>query len=257
VLAWQSSGSGLPIVFLHAFPLSGQMWDVNKAEFAKHFRVVTVDFPGFGRTPAAGDIVTMDFLAEQVKQTLAATNIPDKKVFVGLSMGGYVLMRLLKLIPDQIRAAVFVSTRAAADMAETRANRFKKIEFVEKAGIAAFVEKQLPALLGPTTMAGAEDVVDNARAIALTASAVGIGAALRGMAGRPDSTDLLKQGAFPSLFVSGQEDGIIPASEMEAMSAMRPKSEFHVIERAGHLLNLERPHEFHETVATFLKRKVL
>ncbi len=252
-----SSGSGLPIVFLHAFPLSSQMWEPNKAELAKHFRVITLDFPGFGKSPSAGEIATMDYMAESVKKTLAAAGVAEKKVFVGLSMGGYVLMRLLKIMPEQIRAAVFVSTRSAADSPEAKAKRFKNIEIVEKEGIPAFVERQIPALLGATAMAASPAVVDHVRQIALESSSSGVYAALRGMAGRPDSTDILKQTDYPLLFVSGQEDTIIPSTEMEALSHLRPKAEFHLIEKAGHLLNLEQPKKFNDALATFLKRKVL
>jgi pimeloyl-ACP methyl ester carboxylesterase len=257
MLRLTSSGAGLPIVFLHAFPLSGKMWDANRAELSKHFRVVTVDFPGFGASDSAGEIATMEYMAEGVKKALVAANISDKKVFVGLSMGGYVLMRLLKLMPDQIRAAAFVSTRSAPDSPEAKAKRFKNIEIVEKEGIPAFVEKQLPVLLGATTTASRPDVVDQVRQIALTSTASGICAALRGMAGRADSTDLLKQALCPMLFVSGREDGVIPSAEMESMASLRPKSEFQVIEQAGHLLNLEQPQKFNDALATFLKRKVL
>ncbi len=252
-----SSGSGLPIVFLHAFPLSSRMWEPNTPELAKHFRVITLDFPGFGKSPSAGEIATMDYMAESVKKTLSATGVAEKKVFVGLSMGGYVLMRLLKIMPEQIRAAVFVSTRSAPDSPEAKTKRFKNIEIVEKEGIPAFVERQLPALLGATAMASTPAVVDQVRQIALESSSSGVNAALRGMAGRPDSTDILKQTDFPLLFISGQEDTIIPSTEMESLSHLRPKSEFHLMERAGHLLNLEQPKKFNDALATFLKRKVL
>ena len=134
MLEMTSTGSGLPIVCLHAFPLSSRMWEPNVANLAKHFRVITLSFPGFGKSASAGDIATMDYMAENVKKTLAASPIHEKKVFVGLSMGGYVLMRLLKIMPDQIRSAVFVSTRAGADSPEAKSKRFKNIELVEKYG---------------------------------------------------------------------------------------------------------------------------
>jgi pimeloyl-ACP methyl ester carboxylesterase len=257
MLEMTSTGSGLPIVFLHAFPLSGRMWEPNTPELSKHFRVITLDFPGFGKSESAGDIATMDHMAESVKKKLGSSGLKEKKVFVGLSMGGYVLMRLLKIMPDQIRAAVFVSTRAAADSPEAKANRFKNIEIIEKEGMPAFVEKQLLTLLGKTALASAPKVVDFVRQLALSAPAPAVCAALRGMAGRPDSTDILKQADFPMLFVSGQEDRAVPSAEMELLSTLRSKSEFRLIEQAGHLLNLEQPAKFNDALVTFLKRKVL
>lgn len=233
------------------------MWEPNKAQFSKHFRVITIDLPGFGKSAPAGEIATMDFMAESVRQTLLSTGINEKKVFVGLSMGGYVLMRLLKTMSDQVRAGIFVSTRAGADSPEIRAKRFKNIELVEKEGVPAFVEKQLSVLLGKTAQESSPVTVQLAREIALESSATAINAALRGMAGRPDSSDLLKRADFPMLFMAGTEDNVIAPTEMEQLSKLRSGSEFELIQGAGHLLNLEQRNAFHEAVSTFLKRKVL
>jgi pimeloyl-ACP methyl ester carboxylesterase len=247
----------LPIVFLHAFPLSQRMWDGAKTEFSKHFRVLTLDFPGFGGSAAEGDVSTMDRLAQAVLDTLVAAGVTEKKVFVGLSMGGYVLIRLIKRLPDQVRAAVFVSTRTAADTPEARAKRFKNIETVESRGLPALVDRLLPSLIGETTLKTVPAVVESIRAMALAASPAGVCAALRGMAGRPDSTEVLKNAAFPALFVAGSEDTVVPPAEMEGLAAFSGRFEFRRIERAGHLLNLEQPGLFNDALSTFLKRKVL
>jgi pimeloyl-ACP methyl ester carboxylesterase len=199
---------------------------------------------------------SLEQMAEAVVSTLVSAGVSDKKVFVGLSMGGYVLMRLLKSFPEQVRAAVFVSTRAAADSAEARSKRFKNIEVTQTEGVPVLIERLLPALLGPTTATQRPDVVAATREMALKNSAAGIVAALRAMAERPDSSDVLNRADFPMLFVAGKEDSVVPPAEMEALSKAL-KRDFVLINEAGHLLNLEQPTQFHDAISAFLKRRVL
>ncbi len=257
MLHWESAGTGLPLVFLHAFPLSRQMWDPNRHELSKHFRVITIDLPGFGQSAGVGEVATMEAMAKEVLLTLDHAKISEKKVFAGLSMGGYVLFQILKLAPELIRAAVFVSTRAAADTEETRLKRSKNIELVDQEGIAAFADRQVPVLLGPTSLQNRSSVVEQVRTWAGSANPAGVKAALRGMAQRPDMTDAFKETKFPALFISGAEDRVVGSAEMEAISTLRSNTEYRLVEQAGHLLNLECPQPFGEIFSQFLKRRVL
>src|SRR5688572_28964408 len=116
----ESTGSGVPLVFIHAFPLSHAMWDVNKPTLSKNFRLITIDLPGFGASPLAGDISRMDAMAKEVLTALDAHGVKDQFVVAGLSMGGYVMMQILRLAPERVRGAAFLSTRTAADTPEGR-----------------------------------------------------------------------------------------------------------------------------------------
>jgi len=51
-LAYSDTGAGLPIVFLHAFPLNRTMWAAQEAALSSEFRVVTVDLRGHGESDA-------------------------------------------------------------------------------------------------------------------------------------------------------------------------------------------------------------
>lgn len=253
-LAADQSGTGIPLVFLHAFPMDRRMW-APQASFSRHYRMITIDLPGFGESRLSGS--SMDAMARSVMKTLDALNVRDKCVFVGLSMGGYVLLHFARIFPDRLRAAVFVSTRSAADSPEGKEKRFQNIQTVEKQGVQVLIERQLPALLGETTHKERLDVVENVRTIGESQKAAALAAGLRGMAERLDTSTVLDGLQCPGLFISGAEDGIIKSAEMELISRRVKNSEFHVVEKAGHLLNLERPDVFEELLSHFLKRRVL
>lgn len=254
-LASEQAGNGIPLVFLHAFPLDRRMWAPQES-FAKHYRRIAVDFPGFNESRLTTSS-SMETMARGVMKTLDSLGVREKAVFVGLSMGGYVLMQIARVFPDRIRAAAFVSTRSAPDTAEGKQKRLDNIEIVQKQGVKKLVELQLPALLGETTHRERPNVVETVRGIANAQPADAIIGALRGMAERSDMSTVLDGLQCPALFVSGAEDTIIKSSEMEGMAKRVKNSEFHVVEKVGHLLSLERPEALDDLINHFLKRRVL
>lgn len=249
--------SGIPLVFIHAFPLSERMWDVNRAALGKNFRFISVDLPGFGRTPLASNTSTMESMADHVLKTLDAQGITEKFVVAGLSMGGYVMLQVLKKAPGRVRAAAFLSTRAGADSPEACDKRFKNIEFIEKNGAGPFAERMVQTLLGKTTQTTKPELVEQVKDWVASADPKAICAALRGMAERPDMTATLDSLQVPTLFLAGEEDVVIAPSEMEANAKRVAKSEFHTLPAAGHLINLENHDLFNDLFLKFLKRRVL
>jgi pimeloyl-ACP methyl ester carboxylesterase len=119
------------------------------------------------------------------------------------------------------------------------------------------VEIMKPALLGKTSLATRPELVASLSAEILTAKPNGVISSLRAMANRPDSTPLLKNIKVPVLVISGEEDPVIPSSEMEAMAKLLKEAEFHVLPKVGHVLNMEAPDLFKDKFSHFLKRRVL
>src|SRR5215213_2221604 len=89
--SFEEIGSGKPIVFIHAFPLSGKMWKSQAELLAKTgFRVILPDLPGFGENKQLSHRFSIEEMASQISQLLESLNI-RKAIIGGLSMGGYVL----------------------------------------------------------------------------------------------------------------------------------------------------------------------
>ncbi len=90
------------------------------------------------------------------------------------------------------------------------------------------------------------------RAMMLSTPPAGMARALRGMAARADSTELLGQIPGPTLVVGGEEDPLSPPAEAEAMAKNIPNAKHVKIPRAGHLSNLEQPAAFNAALEEFL-----
>lgn len=245
-LSLDDDGQGDPWVLLHSFPIDRRMWaSQRQALVASGRRVVAVDLPGFGGTlPLATDAPSLDGYVDALLATLDRLGL-DRVTALGLSLGGYVALRLAARAPERLRALVLADTRAAGDSPETRASRVLNLGLVRAKGPPALIEKMLPHLLAP----GAPDALkDQLRRWASEQSVEGVTGALLAMRDRPDATSVLPGLRCPVLMVVGEHDGITPAAEHHAMAAAAGGARVEVIAGAGHLSNLERPDAFNRSV---------
>ena len=241
-VAFEQSGVGEPWVLLHSFPLDRRMWASQTAALVASGRqVVTVDLPGFGGSesdPSAAP--SLDRYAEAVLALLDEVGIAAATV-LGLSLGGYVALRIAAIAPHRLRSLVLADTRAAADAPETRAGRVLNLGLVRSRGASALVDKLLPHLVAPGASAR---VRDNVRAWGAVQSTEALTYALLAMRDRADASEALASLRCPVLFIVGAEDGITPPASHHAMASTVPGARVEVLAGAGHLSNLEAPEAF-------------
>lgn len=240
MLAAQVEGAGVPVVLLHAFPLSRAMWSAQVWPLARRCRLILPDLPGFGASARLPE-PSIAGMAESVVRLLDELKVREPVVLGGLSMGGYVVFEMLRQAPDRIRALALLSTRAGADSPEQREKRLKAVELIRGQGLGALADATLPKLLGAGTLAGQPAVREAVRQLILQNDPEGVADALIAMAGRRDAGDLLSAIRCPALVVAGAEDELIPPEEARRMHAAIPGATFEVIPQAGHLVNLEQP----------------
>jgi non-heme chloroperoxidase len=117
--------------------------------------------------------------------------------------------------------------------------------------VETIVEPMLQRLLSARGREEAH-VADPVRARIRRCTPEGVAACLEAMAARPDSTDLLRHIAVPTLVICGAEDAGSPPEVMRGMAEAIPQARFELIEEAGHLSNLEQPARFSALVGEFL-----
>jgi 3-oxoadipate enol-lactonase len=250
-LRYLHAGSGWPLILLHAFPLSADLWRPQLDRVPRGWQFLAPDLRGFGREAAPPKSPTMDELAGDVSAFMDALEI-DRAVIGGLSMGGYVTMALYRLAPERFTGLVLGNTKAGLDTPEGRAAREQMIELVRGEGPSAVADQMLPKLLGATSHRARPFLEPLVRRLIESNSAEGIEAAIQAIKDRPDSFPTLQRAAVPALIVTSDEDTIIPVSESEEMHRIMPRSQFVVLSAAGHLSNLEVPDDFSEALGTFL-----
>ena len=251
-LAYEVVGDGVPLLWVHGYPLDRTIWRSQTEGLANCARHIVPDLRGFGESDAPDGVYAMDLMAEDLHALLGSLSI-KRAVVAGLSMGGYIALAFARRYPDSLAALILADTRPGPDSAEAAKTRLDAADRAEREGVAPVVEPMVGKLLSPATMARRPDLVDSLRRLLLSSRPKGVAGALRGMAARPDATPLLKTIQAPALVVTGADDAIIPPAEARKLAAEIPDSVLVEIPDAGHLPNLEQPQAFNEAVRRFLE----
>jgi len=249
-LAYSDTGSGLPIVFLHAFPLNRTMWAEQESTLSSYHRVITIDLRGHGESDAPLWRYTLDQAADDVRALLDHLSI-RQALFVGLSMGGYILFAFYRKYANRVKGMVLADTRAQADQPEGKVGRFQMAQVAYKQGPSAIADIMIPKLLSPATIQKRPEIAHQVRTMIEGNQMSGIVGDLMAMAERPDSVPLLKQIACPTQIIVGELDQATPPVDAKLMAEQIPDARLAIIPNAAHLANLEQPEEFTKIVAAF------
>jgi 3-oxoadipate enol-lactonase len=249
-LYYEAHGDGDPLLLVHGFPLSGELWAPTVERIAARYRMIVPDLRGFGRSEAGGE-VTMARFAADLHQLLDHVGETRPVVLAGLSMGGYVAFEIVRRYPDRVRALVLANTRSAPDSDEQARGRRETADRVLREGSDVVARQMVDKLFAP---GAADDLRGRWHEIMAKSPPQGVAAALLAMADRPDSADTLRSFPRPVLVIAGEDDSIIPVSEAEAMARVAPNATLEVVPGAGHLTPVEQPDRFAAVLERFLQR---
>jgi pimeloyl-ACP methyl ester carboxylesterase len=258
MMALDDVGRGIPLLFIHGYPLSRALWKPQLEGLSDIARVIAPDLRGHGNSTSAissgGDYspYSMEMLADDCAQLLDALEIDQPIILCGLSMGGYVSFAFYRKYPHRVAGLILAATRAIADSPAVKENRRKAIDRIKLAGTDPILESMLPIVISPSSKAGNPEMIEYVREMMQSVSVEGMIGDLLGMIERSDSTPLLTEINVPTIILVGNEDQIIPISEAEGMHASIAGSKLAILPRAGHLLNLEQPDLFNDVVRDYL-----
>lgn len=251
-MAYDHHGTGIPLLFIHGYPLSRKIWIPQMEGLADIASSISVDLRGHGESYPFEGSYSMDLLAGDCKRLLDGLNIKSPILVCGLSMGGYVTMALFRKYRQLFKGMILTSTRSGADSTEAKQNRDASMKNVREHGVSFIVENMLPKSISPRTLTLNPNLVNSIRDIMMETSIQGVVGALHGMRDRPDSTPFLSQINCPVLIIYGADDQLISTHEAELMNKQLPDSRLIVIHEAGHLPNLEQPENFNQALRDFI-----
>lgn len=243
-ISYTDIGHGRPIILIHAFPTDRRLWEYARKEIedifrdSRIFRIITIDLWGFGQSSSTnGQAITMDDYANEVGQLLDYLNIKSA-VIGGESMGGYVALSFLELFPKKVEGLILSATQSIADSPETRAKREATAVDVIEHGTENLINGFISNALSPHA---SEKTKMFLRYILEKQDKMAIASALRGMALRHDTSNILANSSSPILILTGEKDKVISPQQSQNMHALAKNSKLVVIPNAGHLSSLEQP----------------
>jgi 3-oxoadipate enol-lactonase len=245
--------SALPVILIHGFPFSHDMWSPQLATLRKTFRVIAYDLRGHGKSDVGDGQYTLEFFVDDLMGLLDNLKI-RKAVLCGLSMGGYIALRAVQRNPERILALILADSQARADTNEAKLKRGASIKAVKTDGVKAYAEGFVKAAFAPQSFTAKVGVVDSIRKIIVSNSVLGICGALLALASRTDTTEALSSIKVPTLILVGEHDALTPVLASREMHEKIPNSELHIIPDAAHMSNLENPEVFNDHLLAFLQK---
>lgn len=244
-------GTGQPMIFVHAFPLSSEMWKPQVDFFGDKYRVITYDIRGLGKSIQKDNQFTMESYVNDFFSVLDNLGI-DKVNACGLSMGGYIILRALVRNPERFLTAVLADTRAERDDDNgiiSRSNTISDIKSGKREEFAAgFLQKLINRKSYETP--GIKNILAE---IISGNTDDGICGAMLALATRTTTTDNLKEIEIPALVIVGEDDLLTPKNFAETMNKSLKNSMLEVIPEAGHLSNIENPDYFNKVLLKFFE----
>jgi len=235
-LAYETLGSGTPLMLVHGFPLDHTIWaevaDLLKGEFT----LILPDLRGFGESTTVETPYNMSDMADDLAGLLDHLGL-EKAAFAGHSMGGYVCLAFAKKYPRRVSRLGLVASQAAADTPEKKAARYQTADEVSQKGAGIVAEGMTPTLSAdPTVQAYIRPLME----CQTPAAVMG---ALKAMAEREDTLSSLSSAPFPVTLIHGDGDVLIPVERARDIKVVLPPAQMIVLQGIGHMPMMESPIE--------------
>ncbi len=108
-MAYEDRGAGRPIVFVHGWGGSGEVWDNQVLDLADRFRVITVDLRGHGASDKPWETYNYELFCRDLKSLMEHLGLEDVTL-VGWSMGGHVGLKFVHTIGAPVQRLVITGS---------------------------------------------------------------------------------------------------------------------------------------------------
>lgn len=245
--------TGETIAFSHGLLWGTELFAPQIAALRDRYRCIAWDHRGQGRSGADHrDCIGMELVWQDAVRLLEArANGPVH--FCGLSMGGFVAMRMAARRPDLVRSLMLLETSSDPEPSENIA-RYRLLTKVTRVLGPKLTKKQVaPIMLGKTILTDPARRGELATFIDLMARRRDIWRAVNGVIDRAGIHHELGRITAPTLVVVGDEDVATPRPRAEKLAAAIRGAKLVSIPRAGHSSPVEEPALVTAAIEQFLQ----
>jgi len=236
LLNYRISGNGSPVVFLHGFMEDYTMWD----ELIPHLPVkaICIDLPGHGSSPVDFNTTpSILSMAKEVEKIIVHEKLKHALV-VGHSMGGYVGLELMKLVPSLEHLVLFHS-HPWSDSEDKKRDR-ERVANLVLTKASAFIREAIPNLFyDPSKM---EAAIGHYIRLADQMDPKAIGWASLAMKNRFDLAYLMEKNPEKFTVISGEKDKLIQVGLLDVFCKQNKISSI-VFPNVGHMAHEENREE--------------
>ena len=237
-----TGGDGEPVVFSHGLLFSGAMFEAQVKHLKDRFRCITFDHRGQGQSGVTDDGFDMGTLTKDAAELIKSLNAAPCH-FVGLSMGGFVGMRLAAQEPELVKSLTLLETSADPEDPKNSV-KYRLLNLVARwIGLWAVIGRVMPIMFGRTFLNDPGRRAEKDRwSKAITGNdRIGITRAVKGVIERDGCADLLGKITVPVGIGVGDEDVATTPEKSERMHRVIATSELVIFKGAGHSSSIETP----------------
>jgi 3-oxoadipate enol-lactonase len=236
-------GSGPLVLFGHGLLADREMFRAQIDALQDRFRCVSVDWPGHGESGWREEGWSFDDMVDDTVALVEALG-ESSAVFVGLSQGGMVFMRLAYRHPELARGLVLLDTSAGPENPDTLP-LYEQLAVMIRDGSdeerSGAIDAAQQVLYGATWRAANPEALAEEKAMMLRHPRDGGYLAGRAVFDRDDVLDRVGAIAAPTLVLCGDEDVATPVEHAEALAANIPGARLEIVPAAGHHSPIENP----------------
>jgi len=243
-------GSGTPLVLVHGFLGSSDMWSPQIKFFKDDFRVIVPALPGFGKSSTINSCDSIECMAKAILNLLEKKEIKNFNL-LGHSMGGMIVQEIAKIAGEKILKLICYGTGPRGNIPgrfetidqsreKLRINGLKDTAY--RIAKTWFIEEEKAKYFYLCEEAGKQTSIETADNGLV---------AMKNWSGIKNLKNIKNE----TLIVWGDQDKAYNFNQVETLSNNIPDSDLKVIKDCSHNVHLEKPDEFNRIIKEFLKKK--
>lgn len=258
-LHYQKIGIGPEtIVFAHGLLWSGRMFEEQVAYFKERYRCITFDFRGQGHSEVTTGGYDMDTLYEDAAALITELDAAPCH-FVGLSMGGFIGMRLAARKPQLLKSLALLETSADPEPKEN-VGKYKTMAYIGRwLGLGLVADRVMPIMFGQKFMSDTNPariaLRDKQKQLMVGNNRKGITLATLGVVNRQGIYDEISSIKVPTLVMVGDQDVATVPAKAERIHKQIANSKLVIIPGGGHTSTVEEPTFVNEQLDLFLREQ--
>ena len=253
-LNYRDIGNGDEVlVFSHGFLFSNEMFNHQIDYLKSKFRIIAYDHRGQGESEITETGYSLENLVEDAKQLIESLQL-GKVHFIGLSMGGFVGIRLACWYPEIVKTLTILESSADKESTLSKL-KYKVLATVVKLfGFKIVSNSIMKILYGKTFLKdqSRKEERDQWKHFLLNRDVTGTLKTLSGFNARNDFSEQLHNIKCPTMVLIGEEDVATPLKYSDKMNNLIPNSKLVKIPEAGHSSPIENPEFVSKAIEEFI-----
>jgi len=256
-------GQGSPLLLIHGLGASCDYWRYNFQALSQGYRVYAFDLPGFGRSDKRITDYSLHFAGEFVAAFLDAQGV-ERASLVGNSLGGVISLQFAAHYPHRVEKLVLVGSGGFGSQIPL-SFRLLTIPILGELIACAWGTRPGTRLTLKSIVYDPQVIRDEfvaqmaglarlprAKEMLLSVARTGIDLRGQNMKLLEPLLRRVPEVEAPTLIIWGAQDPIIPVAHAHIAHQMIKNSQLHILDRCGHVPQIEKPEEFNRLVLEFL-----